>query len=470
VGNFDFNSFRKVLLHGDGVDGSTTFTDTSGKVWTLNGVGIEIDTAQSKFGGASIYFPGNGSYLSTPNHADFAFAGGDFTIDFYWMPSSLRQGNEFFCKYELGGSPATDWNFRITWEYWGGFKFAYSTDGTTVKDANFIDSGLGVGDPEANKWYHVAFVRHGADLNCYFEGCKYGATYNIGTDSIYNSERVLWMGSSPVAGTWEYVKGWMDEIRFSKGVARWLGNFNTIKSLLHFDGEDASTTFTDETGKVWTPHGTAQIDTAQSVFGGASGLFDGDSDYITTPYHTHFALSDYDFTFECRARFHVNQNAALLAQRDAWNSNHAFTFMLEDNNLKFSYTTDGSSETKASFAFTPSTDTWYTIEFVRHGADLICRVNGSKIGSTYNIGTSIIYKSTADVSIGANGSGGAYNVFMNGWIEELCLTKGLAKHLEDYTVDAAAFLYNAPIAPVNDPVLASAAQDAAHIDVTWTYS
>ena len=42
------------------------------------------------------------------------------------------------------------------------------------------------------------------------------------------------------------------------------------KSLLHFDGADTSTTFTDESGKVWTPAADAQIDTAQSKFSGAS--------------------------------------------------------------------------------------------------------------------------------------------------------------------------------------------------------
>ena len=60
------------------------------------------------------------------------------------------------------------------------------------------------------------------------------------------------------------------------------------KSLLHFDGSDASVTFTDGSGKVWTPTGTAQIDTAAKKFGTGSGIFDGDSDSISTPAHADF--------------------------------------------------------------------------------------------------------------------------------------------------------------------------------------
>src|SRR3990167_5787652 len=70
------------------------------------------------------------------------------------------------------------------------------------------------------------------------------------------------------------------------------------KLLLHMDGADASTTFTDEVGHVFTPAGNAQIDTAQSKFGGASGLFDGTGDYITTPNSADFDPGTGSFTAE----------------------------------------------------------------------------------------------------------------------------------------------------------------------------
>ncbi|MGH8083881.1 MAG: LamG-like jellyroll fold domain-containing protein [Lysobacter sp.] len=57
-----------------------------------------------------------------------------------------------------------------------------------------------------------------------------------------------------------------------------------VLALLHFDGVDGSTTFTDEKGGVWTRNGAAHIDTAQSKFGGASArIVDSSSDFLISP-------------------------------------------------------------------------------------------------------------------------------------------------------------------------------------------
>jgi len=71
------------------------------------------------------------------------------------------------------------------------------------------------------------------------------------------------------------------------------------KLLLHMDGADGSTTFTDEAGHTVTANGNAQIDTAQNVFGGASGLFDGSSGYLTVPDSEDWNFGTGDFTFDC---------------------------------------------------------------------------------------------------------------------------------------------------------------------------
>ena len=73
-------------------------------------------------------------------------------------------------------------------------------------------------------------------------------------------------------------------------------------SFLHLDGNDASTNFRDESGKTWTAASNAQIDTAESKFGGASGLFDRASDVIKTPDHADFTLGSGDFTIDFRMR------------------------------------------------------------------------------------------------------------------------------------------------------------------------
>jgi hypothetical protein len=54
----------------------------------------------------------------------------------------------------------------------------------------------------------------------------------------------------------------------------------SVVLLCHFDGSDASTTFTDEKGHALTAFGNAQLDTAQFKWGSASGLFDGSGDRV----------------------------------------------------------------------------------------------------------------------------------------------------------------------------------------------
>jgi hypothetical protein len=69
--------------------------------------------------------------------------------------------------------------------------------------------------------------------------------------------------------------------------------------LLHFEGLDTSTTFTDESGKVWTASGSAQIDTAEYKWGGSSGLFlAATSDSITAADDAIWTLGSDDWTLE----------------------------------------------------------------------------------------------------------------------------------------------------------------------------
>ena len=70
-----------LLLHMDGVDGSTTFNDSSPTAKAIAASGnAKVSAAQSKWGGASLVLDGSGDYLSAPAHADFVFGGGDFTV------------------------------------------------------------------------------------------------------------------------------------------------------------------------------------------------------------------------------------------------------------------------------------------------------------------------------------------------------------------------------------------------------
>ena len=82
-----------LLLHGDGTNGSTTIVDSSSSTKAVTAFGdAQISTAQSKFGGASIAFDGNGDYLTIPPSAKFEFGTDPFTVEFWIYPTTSTAG------------------------------------------------------------------------------------------------------------------------------------------------------------------------------------------------------------------------------------------------------------------------------------------------------------------------------------------------------------------------------------------
>jgi hypothetical protein len=69
-------------------------------------------------------------------------------------------------------------------------------------------------------------------------------------------------------------------------------------SLLHMNGDNESTTFTDVSGKIWTPNGNAKLSTSSPKFGTACGTFAAATDYISTPANTDFNLATNNFTID----------------------------------------------------------------------------------------------------------------------------------------------------------------------------
>lgn len=211
-----------------------------------------------------------------------------------------------------------------------------------------------------------------------------------------------------------------------------IGTFD--KALLHMNGTDGSTTFTDESGKTWTAQGNAQIDTAQSVFGGASMLLDGTGDYLSTPDHADFELGSGDFTVDFRVRFNsISAPHALVGKWSTAGSPRSWLIYLNDaNTLQFYWSTNGSvggTGSPKSFSWTPSTATWYHVACTRAAGSLRMFINGSQIGATESV-SATFFDGAADVTVGGTHNGAA---LLNGWIDELRISKGIARWSDNFT-------------------------------------
>jgi hypothetical protein len=193
-----------LLLHLDGADGGTTFTDSSSNAFTVTrGGNAELDTAVAKFGTAAVIWDGTGDFLRTPSDADFTFGTGDFTIEFWsYFNSSFNTGAAAILM-SIG-------EFRnITYT---ASTLRYRTDG----GANLITGGA----LSLSTWYHIALTKSGNDHRLFIDGTQTGSTYTSSTS--YADTRITFGAGNTGGNTY---LGSMDEIRVTKGVARYTANF-----------------------------------------------------------------------------------------------------------------------------------------------------------------------------------------------------------------------------------------------------
>lgn len=211
--------YTVALLHMNGTDASTTFTDESGKTWTASG-NAQIDTAQSKFGGASALFDGAGDFISTPDSDDWLFDAGSnsnaWTIDFW-----VRFNGDPSSNVGLISQTSSSTQFwAVILDSGTSLRFRLYNSGDVV---NIVNSW----NPAADTWYHIAIVKNGTTGYLMFvDGTQIGTT-QTDTSTLLNITATLCIGKYTDASnnTW-YLNGWMDEVRISKGIARWTANFS----------------------------------------------------------------------------------------------------------------------------------------------------------------------------------------------------------------------------------------------------
>lgn len=214
------------------------------------------------------------------------------------------------------------------------------------------------------------------------------------------------------------------------------------KALLHMDGADASTSFLDESGKTWTAVGNAQIDAAQSKFGGASGLFDGTGDYVSTPDHADFTLGSGDWTvdawFNCVGPSTTGGN--ICGQGNTAADAAATSFFLGRNavNQMVLRVSDGVTvgTLDGVTSFTNLTNPgWHHIAAVRSGNTLMLFVDGILEGQAAFTGS--VQDSAELFTVGARSAGGGS--MWNGWIDELRISKGIARWTTDFIPPSSAY-------------------------------
>ncbi len=184
----------------------------------------QVSTSVVKYGTGSFSAASGGWALTSPSQ-NLEFGSGDFTIEFWWYPTSTSRQALYH------GSWGTDWSIGIDYSsvstnqtigIWA------SSNGSSWNLINSDPGGNGIGTVQViqNAWNHIAFVRSGTTWLCFVNGVA-GTRLTGISGSLVNratSQKAIgvwWSNSNaPYSQT-----GYFDEFRITKGLARYIGNF-----------------------------------------------------------------------------------------------------------------------------------------------------------------------------------------------------------------------------------------------------
>lgn len=211
-------AYVTLLMHCDGVNTGTTFTDNSNTAHTLTASGNTVtSSAQFKFGNASLRTRSAGAQVTCSN-TGFDFGTADFTVE---------------CWYYLDGVFAPDalsgiFSNSSARSFFAGF--GSSTNNLIFYGAAGPTSTTGWAHGMASSaWNHIAWVRNGANRTIYVNGNSIGTAADVSGVSFSPIAGTAYIASSPASGT-PTIYGYADEFRITKGIARYTSNFTPPNS------------------------------------------------------------------------------------------------------------------------------------------------------------------------------------------------------------------------------------------------
>ena len=464
------SNFDKValLLHGDGANLGTVFTDSSGTPNTPTLLGTPVtSTTVKQWGTASLKFNGTTDALSYVHAAPLALGNNDFTVEAWIYPTSLTTQRTIAQKDQSYGTTYSSFSFAVGTD--GSLKATAGTGNAATYQQSFTTAA---GLIAINTMSHVAFTRQGTTVKLFVNGALSLTATQTGTAVDGGKPLIIgqYPGGGGTADAWW--SGYIDDFRITNGFARYTAAFTPPTAafpdtgddvsyvntalILHADGANLSTTITDtsQTPKTVTAVSGAKISTAQSLFGGASLALNGSTDYATVPAHADFDFGTGDFTIEAAffftafsASFGGSYGAALLAN---YLSNGAANtgWQLRINGTSASWTTINvyTGLTDLNIAgLSIANNTWNRVAITRAGTQLRMFLNGALVYTVTN-SDSFTRSAGSPLYIGQLNDA-TFRFNLPGYMDEARITKGVARYTAAYTPTYAPFPDVAPPVP-----------------------
>jgi hypothetical protein len=362
--------------------------------------------------GGSGYFDGTGDYLTTSGTGSFN-PRSTFTVEFWTYPVT---------------------NDTVTWitSNADGFFYIETFTGTLyIGDGSF--NTISTTPPALNRWTHVLLSFDGTTYRLFYNGVSQATSTSLLASNTISAFRI----GQKNDGTRPF-NGYINDMRVLVGTALYTSAFtpptaplaaisNTTMLLSYINAGIVDNAMMNNLETV----GNAQISTAVSKFGGGSIAFDGTGDYLSIATNTALQFGTGNFTFECWVYRNSASGQIFIADFGVTSANG---WALYDEGATGNMQVRIADVDRIAVSPIPAT-TWTHLAVVRVGTTITLYVNGTAAGSYASAGTNLIYAGTNYI-----GSYIGSSSYINGYMDDIRVTKGYARYTANFTAPTAAFV------------------------------
>lgn len=444
------------LLHGEGADASTVFTDRSQYARTVNAVGAaQVDTGITVGDNPSILFGADANYLNASWDDGLTLTGAtgpDFCMEAYVYCTDISQNNQIFGRRRNSNNYIMAIVNNVI-----NFSTFSGTTGTTRLS---VAAGM-----SNNTVHHVCVIRVGTTYYGFVDGVLKGS--NTQSSTMGADGTLLYIGQSENDQASRYWYGNLNWLRITMGVPRYNlagftpptlpfptarsltlpsapnPTFSNVVLLLGMNGSDGDVATTDEStyAHPMTFNGNAQLDAAQAKFGATSLLLDGTGDFLTTPDAAELKMpigtgSTDDFCVEAWIYLpSIKAGRVAIVNKRPSTSGQEYSLDLNDGKASFLALAAGNDVVALDDSQVLATGQWHHIAVSREGAFYRLFVNGimRRVGAQRAAPSN----NTQVLRIGRDGFSTARDFI--GWIDEVRITKGEPVYTESFVPPTSAF-------------------------------
>jgi hypothetical protein len=399
--------------------------------------------------GGSIYFNGATDYLTVPANANYNFGTGNFTVEFWVYPNNLPTNGTTYSLVDFWNNVNGNYIYGATTQWTtviyssGALEFIYATGLSTIVT---VQSAKTI---SANSWSHIAFVRNANTLYIYINGVADTITGNLTGINIGYTAYGGNIGvetNTKAAST--YFSGYMSNIRintyalysapFYPPTAPFTGTVSGTILLLNA----TQIGINDASGRTNLIAFNSVASTGNYKFGLSAMYFNGVNSFLAAPYNVFYNLYAGNFTVD----FWIFVSSVIGTQQIVSQYNSAaynWGIALVGSTMTYSLSSSGSNWNIANNVTmgTVSTGSWIHVALVRNGNTFTPYLNG--VSGTTSTSNNALFVCTTPLTVGAlynsgvntfdSGSQTTLSNYFSGYIDDLRLTKGVARYASTFT-------------------------------------